>query len=312
MVSPLQQRFLNDVNGPVYPIPTPFTETGEVNYDGLKEYVLYLLDNGARTLMVTVGTSRFDVLTIEEMKQVNETVVENAKGRAVTIVTTPTNGPTAQAIDFAQHAEEVGADGILAVFPDRFYSEDGVYQFFNDIASSTSIGVLIHLMPIKGGRSGVGPSVHYSPGLLKRLAEIENIVGLKEESLDQGMIYQYNRMLKDKLLVIGGAGGMRSYMTARQWGQPAYLVGIGNIVPDIEEKYFQALQNNDYETARSIVFENEEPFFDVAVKIGWHIALKEALSIKGLMQPWERAPMHRADMAANKQLSDVMKLCGLL
>jgi len=293
MISKIKKRFLESVRGPVFPIPTPFTEDGEVDYSGIQRYVSFLLEKNAGALMVTVGTSRFDVLTIEEMQKVNETVVKAASGKALTIVTTPPTGPTSQAVAFAQQAEDAGADGILAVFPDRYYSDDGVYEFFKEIADACSIGVLIHEMPITAGRGGLGPKVQYSPELIERLSFIDNLAGLKEESNDPGLIYALNRRFKDRLLVIGGAGGMRAYLTAYQWGQPAYLVGVGNFIPEIEMEFYAALVENHMEKARDIITAKEEPFFEAAVKVGWHLGLKEAMDKMGRMAPWERGPLKR-------------------
>lgn len=86
---------------------------------------------------------------------------------------------------------------------------------------------------------------------------------------------------------------MRAYLAAWHWGQPAYLVGIGNFVPTVELEFYAALKKGDYRKARHIVFEKEEPFFDAAVKVGWHLALKEAMESVGLMDAWERKPMGR-------------------
>jgi 4-hydroxy-tetrahydrodipicolinate synthase len=293
MPSKLKEKFLQEVKGPIFPIPTPFTKRGDVDYEGIEKYVDFLLGKEVRALMVTVGTSRFDVLTVDEMKKVNERVVKAAGRRAITIMTTPTNGPTSQSVDFARHAEKMGADGILAVYPERYYTDDDVFHFFEDIASACSIGVLIHLMPIRAGRSGVAPQVQYSPDLVERIAAIDNVVGIKEESHEQGLAYKYNRLVGDQIVVIGGAGGMRAFLTAYEWGQPAYLVGVGNIVPEIELEFFSALERGDHEGARRIVCDKEEPFFDAAVKVGWHLALKEAMESKGLMTAWERRPMKR-------------------
>jgi len=293
MPSKLKEKFLQEVRGPIFPIPTPFTKQGDIHYEGIEKYVRFLLGKKVRVLMVTVGTSRFDVLTVDEMKKVNERVVRAAGRRAITIMTTPTNGPTSQSVDFARHAENMGADGILAVYPERYYTDDDLFHFFEDIASACSIGILIHLMPIRAGRSGVAPQVQYSPELVERIAAIDNVVGIKEESHDQGLAYKYNRLIGDQIVVIGGAGGMRAFLTAYEWGQPAYLVGVGNVVPEIELEFFSALERGDYERARRIVFEKEEPFFEAAVEVGWHLALKEAMESKGLMEAWERRPMAR-------------------
>lgn len=293
MSTDLKKQFIDNVRGPVFPIPTPFTENGDVDYAALKSYVEFLIDAGAQTIMVTVGTSRFDLLSTDEMLMVNETVVKTVHGRAVTIVTTPTTGPTSQAVAFAKHAESIGADAILLVYPDRYYGIDTTLDFFQTVSNSCSIATMIHLNPIPAGRAGLGAQVQYSPELVGKLAEIPNLVGMKEESRDPGLIYAYHQQFADKLLIIGGAGAMRGHITAYALGQKAYLVGIGNFMPEIELKFSGLLADGKLEEARQLMFDKETDFFNEGVRIGWHIALKEAIAMKGLMGPWERAPLER-------------------
>src|SRR5687767_11902914 len=114
-------RDINKITGPVIPLPTPFTKDFEVDYDALSSYVDFLVKNGIKNVMTTVGTSRFNLLTGKEVIRVNETVVKAAKGKAVTIVANPQTGGTHQAIEFARHAESIGADFFLAYYPERFY-----------------------------------------------------------------------------------------------------------------------------------------------------------------------------------------------
>jgi dihydrodipicolinate synthase/N-acetylneuraminate lyase len=291
MLSKPKQRFLAEVKGPVFPIPTPFKKNGDVDFEGLRKYVGFLLDQGATTIMVTVGTSRFDVLAVDEMQEVNRVVAQSVGSRGTVIVTTPVLGPTFQAKEFARRAEADGAAGILLVFPGRYYSDKQVIQYFEDVAASCSIGILVHLAPIPAGRAGLGPSVQYSPDLLRRIFEIDNVVGIKEESQDPGLSYQYSRSFSEFGVIIGGAGGMRDYLTKHQWGQQAYLVGVGNLVPSLEIEFYQAVVHADYDAARRIVFDFEEPFFNLAVKAGWHLALKEAMAYLGLVSRYEREPL---------------------
>jgi len=305
MASMLKKRFLEEVRGPVFSLPTPFTEEGKVDYQSLEEYVDFLINRGAKNLIVSIGTSRFDLLTIKEMMNVNEVVVKAAMGRAITLVTTPPNGPTSQAVRFAQHAESIGADGILGVYPDRFFSEEGVYKYFEEMAQSCSIGVLIHEMPMRSGKSGLGPKVHYSPELVEKISRIDNMVGMKEESEEKGLEYQFNKKFSGNFLVIGCAG-MRAFLLDYQWGQQAYMVAIGHFAPEIDLGFYAALTQNDIERARGIVFEKEGPFFDEAGKMGWQMALREAMEVAGLMKAWGRKPMLRLDPESREKIGKIL------
>lgn len=293
---------VDKIRGVVFPVLTPFTANGDVDSEGLRGYVNFLTNEGAQTLMVTVGTSRFNVLTYDEMRSVNTTVAQAAQGKAVVIVTGPPHGPASLFVEFARSAADAGADAMLAVYPDRFYSEQAVEAFFAYIAEASPIPIMIHLTPMPSALGGV---VRHTPDLLERLAGLDNIVGIKEEMHDQGLSYAYNQRLANRFAIVGGAGGMRAYLTAHMWGQPAYLAGIGNFFPRAELVFVQAMQRGDLAPALRIVNELETPFFNAAVPFGWHVALKEALHGLGLMSPEERLPMARVEPGTRERIKRV-------
>ena len=78
----LKSRFCDRVNGTVVPILAMFTESGSLDEKAISSYVEFLIGSGVQTLMCTVGTSRYDVLTAPEMMRVNKIVTQTAKYRA--------------------------------------------------------------------------------------------------------------------------------------------------------------------------------------------------------------------------------------
>jgi len=300
------------VTGPVIPVPTPFDRNHEVDYAALDSYVRFLVDSGIRNIMTTVGTSRFNLLTNEEVMRVNEVLVKAAEGKAVTIVANPPTGSTKTAIEFARHADQIGADYYLAYFPERYYGEDNTYNFFaaiNNVLKRT--GVLIHEMPMRNGY-GAG-TVQYSLDLLNRLFDLKHLAGVKEEALDA----EYSNMLVEaisrKSVVIGAGGGMsRYYLRDYQRGCTAYLGGIGNFQPSLELNFFAHMSAGNLEAAGKIVNETELPYFGVTVPIGWHPSLKCALALKGLMPEFERPPMKQVGGEEKEMLRNVMQSNGWL
>ncbi len=295
--------FLDKVTGPVIPLPTPFKADHSVDLDAMRSYVNWLIEHGIRNVMTTVGTSRYNLLTADEVKQVNEAVVSAADGRAITIVANPPVGGTAQAVDFAQHAESIGADLYLCIYPDRNYGEDYIFDFFNTVAQSVKTGILLHEMPMRNGLGG--GTVQYSLPLLDRLFKVENIVGLKEESLDIGYGNKVVKAISEKAVVIGAGGGMSRYLRDYWLGAQAFLGGIGNFFPQLELEFFEAMTSRDYDKAFNIVHDIEAPFFSEMISIGWHPGLKGALAAKGLIPVHERAPLKEigeADMNTIKNL----------
>lgn len=291
--SGLKSGFSDRVIGTVVPVLAMFKESGSLDEKAISSYVEFLIGCGVQTLMCTVGTSRYDVLSVPEMMLVNKVVTQTAKGRATVIVTTPSIGPTDQAVDFARAASRDGADAIIAVYPDRYYGDEPIARFFQEVCHATDVGVMIHEMPIRAGRAFEAPSVQYSRALVERILGYPNLVGLKEESGNPEVIEQLNKAFANRYAIIGGRGGMAAHLDARQHGQVSYLAGIGNFAPAVELKFARLVAAGRSDEARAIVEDYEKPFFDIAVNLGWHPALREAMAMADLCPPFERQPMMR-------------------
>lgn len=299
-------KFYDKVSGPVIPLPTPFTADHSVDYDAMFSYVQFLVNNGIKNVMTTVGTSRFNLLTKDEVKKLNETVVKAAKGKAITIVANPTVGGTPEAVEFAKHSEAIGADLFLAYYPERFYGDDNTYKFFKTLNDNSSIGILLHEMPMRNGFGG--GTVQYSLDLLDRLLDLPNVVGVKEEALDHEYSNKVVARIKDRAVVIGAGGGMSRYLLRdHQLGAKAFLGGLGNFVPQLELEFFEAITSGNKQRAEQIVNEIELPYFGKVVPMGWHPSLKAALALKGLMPAYERPPMPEIHGDNLVILKDVMK-----
>jgi 4-hydroxy-tetrahydrodipicolinate synthase len=300
-----------EVKGTVIPLPTPFTKDGDVDYNTMHNYVEFLVSNGIKNVMTTVGTSRFNLLTDEEVFKLNETVVKAAAGKAVTIVANPTVGSVKRTIEFGKHAEKIGADFFLAYYPERHYGEQNIYDYFYAITKEVSTPVLLHEMPMRNG-FGAG-TVQYSIPLLEKLIALPTIAGFKEEALDAEYSNQILKTFKDKAVIIGAGGGMSRYLLRDyDLGSKAFLGGIGNFIPSLEIDFYNAITSGDKAKAEKIVNEIELPYFQKVVPFGWHPSLKAAIALKGLMQPYERAPMIEIKGEQLEELTAVLKNNGWL
>lgn len=294
--------------GPVFPVLTPFCETGEVDHAALAGYVEFLVATGAGTVMTTVGTSRFNLLSEAEIRAVNATVAAASSDKTITIAAGPLTGGLQGNIEFARHAESGGADAYIAYFPERWYGPEAIFDFFKQLSESVSISIMIHEMPIN---SGYGGQMQYPMDLLERLVELPNLVGMKEECMDGGYAYKLHRRLQGRCAIIG-AGAMRNFMRDFHAGAKANLVGVGSFFPRVEMAFHQAMKAGDMERAHRIVRQYEDPYFDVAVELGWHPQLKETLHLLGLMPPFERAPLPRLNEAQRTRLRDCIERLGWL
>lgn len=298
------------IRGPVYPVPPAFNKDHSVDYKAVEKYVDYLNSFNVRTIMVTAGTSRLNLLSEEETRKLNKTVVEANRGRALTIAANPMTGSTADAAGFARHAGEIGADMILVYYPERYYRDDYVYDYFKEVASNTQSAVLIHGLPMRNAYAAVSPAAQYSVELCRRLSEIDNVIGMKEESGNETHRYKLAVHLDGKFSLIVAGASMRMYLGCVLFGVDAYLVGVGSMRPDIEEQFYDSVLKADYRKALEPVVKYEDPFFNIAFPMGWHIAMKGAMDLMGLMPATERPPLQPADENQRKQLRELIARFG--
>jgi len=277
-----------------------------VDHDALRHYVRFLVDAGAPAIMTTVGTSRFNLLSDEEIRAVNATVASASGPSTITILAGSMIGDLHSNVAAAKHAESVGADAYIAFFPERHYGDEPIFDFFRTISESVDIGVMVHEMPM---RSGYGGMAQYSIELLERLIDLPGVVGMKEECMDGGYAYKIYRRIGNRCGIIG-AGSMRNFMRDHHAGARAYLVGVGSFFPRVAMAFHAALVSGDTDRAHAIARTYEDPYFDAAVDLGWHVQLKEMLSIFDLMPPFERAPLPRLSAQQAAQLHTLVEQLG--
>jgi dihydrodipicolinate synthase/N-acetylneuraminate lyase len=315
----MENKYINlkkKLKGPIYPIPPAFNKDQSLDEEGIINYVKFILSHNVRGIMVTAGTSRMNLLSYEEILLLNKLVIETVKkhskeNKPIIIAGNPPNLSTNKNIEFIKHIENYGADTILIYYPERYYNNQRIINYFNDIAKSTSMGILIHAVPIKGAVSGY-PSVPYTLELCKEICKNKNVIGMKEENGNESLRYKLVANLSNRISFIVAGESMRKFMSCAPFGVQSYLVGIGNFVPEIEENFFKYYEEKNFEKAFEIVRIYEEPFFDVSSKIGWHIAMKGAMEIFNLMKKYERDPLVPVNEKEYNELKNILQEIKLI
>jgi 4-hydroxy-tetrahydrodipicolinate synthase len=175
---------------------TPFTQDGAVDFAKAGELARNLVASGNDGLIVTGTTGEGPTLTEDEKLELYR-VTKAAVGGA-SIVAGTGNYNTAESIHLTREAERAGADGMLLVVP--YYNnppQEGLYQHFKAIANATSLPCILYNVPTRSTRN-------LEAATLKRLAEVDNIVGVKEAS---GKLEQFNAVMAavpDDFLVYSG------------------------------------------------------------------------------------------------------------
>lgn len=222
---------------------TPFSEDNSVNYDKLSELIEYHIEHHTDALIVCGTTGEPATLSGQEHEQVLKFAVERAQGRIPIIAGTGSND-TAYAIHLSQYAEKIGADGLLLVTP--YYNkttQKGLIAHYTAIAESVTLPIILYNVPSRTG-------VNITPETLNVLADIPNIVAVKEASGDMGLAAKMIQLCGDRLNFYSGNDDLAVPMMS--------LGGIGvisvaaNIIPEEIHNMCQLYLSGDVKKAAEI------------------------------------------------------------
>lgn len=217
---------------------TPMDENLAVNYEQVKKVAKYLIENGSDALVVAGTTGESPTLSKEEKLKLFQVVVEEVGGKVPVIAGTGSNN-TAETISFSKEAEKLGVDALMLVAP--YYNkpnQEALYQHFKAIAQATTLPIMLYNVP---GRTGI----NILPSTVARLAEIDNIVAMKEASGNLDQISELKRLVNhdfslysgdDSLtlpvLAVGGCGivSVAAHVIGREMGAMIDAFFAGNVV----------------------------------------------------------------------------------
>lgn len=186
---------------------TPFTRDLAVDYVVARKLARHLVQSGSDGLVVCGTTGESPTLTRDEKLELFKIVVDEVGGEATVIAGTGSNS-TVTSIELTQAAEKVGVDGVMLVNP--YYnkpSQEGLYQHFSTIAKSTNLPVILYNIPARTG-------VNLLPATVSRLAEVNNIVGIKEAAGNIDQVSELRQVLPDEFSIYSGDDAMTLPMMA--------------------------------------------------------------------------------------------------
>jgi 4-hydroxy-tetrahydrodipicolinate synthase len=259
---------------------TPF-KNGEVDVEALEGLVEFQIEHGVNGLVPCGTTGETPALSEEEDRVVVETVVRVAAGRVPVVAGTGSNS-TDMAIKYTKMAKEVGADGSLQVAP--YYNkptQEGLLRHFATIAESTDLPLILYNIP---GRT----SVTISAETMARLAEIPNIVGVKDSTLSMNMISDIKSGCGEEFDILSGDDPMTLPLIAL--GGVGVISVASNVAPGAVSDMVGALLGGDWERGRELHYELLPLFRALFVETN-PIPVKTAASLLGLCSDEMRLPM---------------------
>lgn len=260
-------------DSPVYPIPPSFKDE-ELEFNSTLKYLKYLDSKGAKIIMSTAGTSQYNLLSPKEIRNFNVTLC-NFPGKKILGIPPLSLTHIKQEIAFYNELSDVY---LLILFPERYYNNEQIVEYFQEICSLSKHPVLVHGNSL---RKGYGGTYEYDFSLLKELSKIKGFIGMKEES--STLDFSMNNIQNLNLEIIVAGGSMRRFWSLEPFGATTYLAGVGSFNPEIEEKFYEFYKKGNFKEAKLILETFETPLFNTFMKVGWHASMKEALFQMNLM-----------------------------
>ena len=177
-------------------IVTPFVD-GQVDESGLIDLIEFHIANGTNGIVPCGTTGESATLSHEEHHRVVELTVKTVNGRVPVVAGSGSNS-TSEAINLTRHAKEAGVDGVLMVSP--YYnkpSQEGLYQHYKAVAEAVDVPIILYNVPSR-------TSSNILPQTVARLAQINNIVGIKEATADLNQISEVIRLCPADFSVLSG------------------------------------------------------------------------------------------------------------
>ena len=288
------------LKGSLVALITPMNQDGSINYEQLHDLIDWHIENGTDGIVAVGTTGESATLPVEEHLAVIEATVKHVNKRIPVIAGTGANN-TVEAIALSQAAEQAGADYTLSVVP--YYnkpSQEGIYQHFKAIAEATSIPMIIYNVP---GRTVVS----MSNDTILRLAEIPNIVGVKEASGNIGKNIELINSVPEGFVVLSGDDPT---------GLPFMLCGghgvvtvAANVAPKLFADMCRAALEGDITTARRL---NEQliPIYNTMFCEPSPAAPKWGLSLLGKCEPHVRLPLVALTEAGQTKVRAALEKSG--
>ena len=284
-----------EIKGVITAMVTPFTEDGALDEAAARRLARHLVENGSHGLVVS-GTTGESPTTTDDEKIALLRSVRDEVGADATIICGTGSNDTRHSEHLSAAAAEAGADAVLAVTP--YYNKPnpaGIVAHYEAVAAAAGIPVVLYHIPSR-------VVINIPPKLLAELAQIENVVAVKQANNDdlapvEGLLLLAgNDEIFLRTLELGGAGGI--------------LVASHLVGPELREIY-DAMQSSDAERARE-VHDRLAPVFEALTVTSNPIPVKAGLEMLGLIPGGLRLPMVPADDEQRAVVRGALEAHGVL
>jgi len=281
---------------------TPFRRDGSLDEPTLRALVKRQIAAGIDFLVPCGTTGESPTLTHEEHLRVVQITVEEAKGH-VPVLAGAGGYNTAEVIALARELAALGVDGILSVTP--YYNkptQEGLFQHYRAIAEAVALSIIVYSVQ---GRTGV----NIEPTTVKRLAALNNIVGIKEASGNIGQMAAILNAVPEDFLVLSGDDAVTLPLIVL--GGRGVISVVSNEIPGEMTQLTRLALSGDSAGARTI-HRRVHALMEVNFVDSNPIPVKTAMAQMGLLEPVWRLPLVAPSAANEARIRTVLESLGLV
>jgi 4-hydroxy-tetrahydrodipicolinate synthase len=287
--------------GSLVALVTPF-KNGKFDEKTYGDLIEWHIAQGTHGIVPCGTTGEASTLDFEEHYRVIEVAVKVAKKRIPIVAGTGANA-TDEAITITKKAKDLGADGALLVTP--YYNkptQEGLYRHYKAVAEAVDIPMVLYNVP---GRT----AVNMLPPTVARLAEIKNIVGVKEATGDMKQVSELIRLCGDRITVLSGDDF--TTLTLLALGGQGVISVVANVAPKDSADMYNAWEAGDITKARALHYKLEPLNYAMFIETN-PIPVKTSLALMGKISEEFRLPLCEMSAANKDKLKGVLKNAGLI
>ena len=281
---------------------TPFQKDLSLDEPALRKLVKRQVEAGIDFLVPCGTTGESPTLTRKEHLRVVEITIEEAKGK-VPVLAGAGGYNTAEVIELAREIQQLGVQGILSVTP--YYNkptQEGLYQHYKAIAAAVSLPIVVYSVQSRTG-------VNVEPATIKRLAEIETIVGVKEASGNIAQMAAVMHQVPASFHVLSGDDAITLPLLAL--GGRGLISVASNLIPAEMTALTRAGMRDDYKSARELQ-RRYLPLMDVNFIESNPGPVKYGLALMGLLEPVWRLPLVAPRPESQVRIEQVLTSAGVI
>ena len=288
--------------GSAVAIITPFNNDGSINYDAFKKMVDDQIAAGTAAIVVAGTTGEASTIDDAEQIKLIKFCVDTVNKRVLVIAGAGSND-TAHAIELAKLAEEAGADGLLIVTP--YYNkttQKGLVKHYTAIAESVNVPIIVYSV---AGRTGL----NITPGTVKELSKVKNIVAIKEASGDLSQIAKIAEMCGDDIDIYSGNDDQT--LPILSIGGKGVISVLANVMPKEVSQMCDKFFKGDIEGSRKIFLDTLKLANTLFIETN-PIPVKTACNLMGMNAGPLKAPLYDMEPANLEALKAELKKHNLI